>query len=362
MPSLNVFVSIGVLALLIFFHEAGHFLAAKSQGIKVSGFSIGFGPALIKKEFDGVIYSIRALPLGGFVSFPDDDDSSDIISTDPDLLNNRPIFQRLIVISAGVFANLILAWLVLFFQATFIGIPSQADQGVLIINVQKEQAAEIAGLASGDKILSVNGNKLGVGQDAVQDLVQAIKNSPDKTIILEKETNEVKSFIEITPANNLGEGKVGAQLQQNITTQTNKNSSFIDNLTFSTNQFSNLLTRTVKGYQGLFTDFSSTSKQLSGPVKIVELGAQLSEQGFSGVALFTALVSINLAVLNALPFPLLDGGQFLLILIEGIRNEPIPEKIKLAFMQSSFLLLVSLSIVLIIRDVSQLSIFEQLGN
>ena len=95
---------------------------------------------------------------------------------------------------------------------------------------------------------------------------------------------------------------------------------------------------------------------------LFELGAQLSDQGASGLILFAALISINLAVLNSLPFPLLDGGQFTLIIIEALRGRPIPEKIQLIFMQSGFVLLVGLSILLIIRDTSQLEIFKQLTN
>ena len=117
---MNVLLSITVLGLLIFFHEAGHFLAATLQKIKVSGFSIGFGPALLQKKIKGITYSIRSLPLGGYVSFPDEDQDNLIQPDDPDLLKNRPIYQRSIVISAGVIANLLLAWIVLFGQATFI--------------------------------------------------------------------------------------------------------------------------------------------------------------------------------------------------------------------------------------------------
>ena len=130
----------------------------------------------------------------------------------------------------------------------------------------------------------------------------------------------------------------------------------------SNSQFYELLSRTVIGYKSLITNFSSTAKQLSGPVKIVEIGAQLSEQGGSGLVLFSALVSINLAVLNSIPFPLLDGGQFTIIIIEGLRGKPIPEKIQLWFMQSGFIILVGLSILLVIRDTSQLEIFQQFSN
>jgi len=122
------------------------------------------------------------------------------------------------------------------------------------------------------------------------------------------------------------------------------------------------LVKTIEGYKGLITNFASTAQQLSGPVKIVEIGAQLSEQGGSGILLFAALISINLAVLNSLPLPLLDGGQLVFTLIEGLRGRPIPEKIQIAITQSSFLLLVGLSVVLIIRDTSQLLVIQKLFN
>ena len=358
---MNVIASIVVLGLLIFFHESGHFLAAKLQGIRVSGFSIGFGPAIIKKKFKDVTYSIRALPLGGFVSFPDAKENQDISPEDPNLLGNRPIHQRLFVISAGVIANLLIAWMVLFCQGAFIGLPSEPEPGVLIMSIQQEGAAAKAGLAPGDKILSINGESLGSGKEAVQSLVRQIQGFPGEILNLERISNNKKSIVEITPINYLGQGKVGAQLQQNISESTHKASGLKEVLIHTSNQFLELLGQTIKGYKGLITDFSSTSKQMSGPVKIVEIGAQFSSQGISGLLLFAALISINLAVLNSLPFPLLDGGQFTLILIEGIRGKPIPEKIQLAFMQSGFIILVGLSLVLIIRDTTQLNIFKQIS-
>ena len=101
---MNVLTSITVLGFLIFFHEMGHFLAAILQGIYVDGFSIGFGPSIIQKKYKEITYSFRAFPLGGFVSFPDEE-LNNIDAKDPNLLKNRPIIPRDIVISAGVFAN-----------------------------------------------------------------------------------------------------------------------------------------------------------------------------------------------------------------------------------------------------------------
>ncbi len=357
---MNVLSSLAVLGLLIFVHESGHFLAAVLQGIRVNGFSIGFGPPLFKKQFRGVTYSLRALPLGGFVSFPDDDKESEIPRNDPDLLRNRPIQQRVLVISAGVLANLFLAWFVLLGQATLAGIPNPPEPGVLVLAVQQSEIADQAGLKAGDQILSIDGESLSSGQKGVQTFVDSIQSSPGENVKIGVIRGHEENIINLTPSDDLGIGKIGAQLQPNVIDALHPAKGVLEVLQYSGKQFFELLNRTIKGYQGLITDFGSTAKQLSGPVKIVEIGAQLSEKGGSGLVLFAALVSINLAVLNSLPLPLLDGGQLLLLLIEGFRGKPIPERIQLAFMQSGFLLLVGLSIVLIIRDTSQLSFVHQL--
>ncbi len=329
---MNVLASLTVLGILIFFHETGHFLAAVLQGIRVSGFSIGFGPSLIKKQFRGVTFSFRALPLGGFVSFPDDEEKNNFAKDDPNLLSNRPIPQRLLVISSGVIANLLVAWFVLFGQGAFIGIPSQPQPGVLIMGIDQKGAAANAGIVVGDQVLSIDGIELGSGQEAVLKMVSQIQNFPGKSMRLERVNQGKKSFLDIIPVEYSGKGKVGAQLQPNIQEVYKPAKSFNQVFRQANSQFSDLLVKTINGYKGLFTDFANTSKQMSGPVKIVEIGAQLSEKGPSGLLLFAALISINLAVLNSLPFPLLDGGQFALTVIEAIRGQPIPEKIQLAFM------------------------------
>ena len=125
-------------------------------------------------------------------------------------------------------------------------------------------------------------------------------------------------------------------------------------------QFSQMLQQTVRGYAGLLTNFRATAGQVSGPVKIVEMGAQLSQQGGSGLVLFSALISINLAVLNSLPLPLLDGWQMMMLAIQSVRGRPVSERIQMAFVQSGFLLLVGLTLVLIVRDTSQLPVVQQL--
>ena len=358
---MNVLTSITILGFLIFFHEMGHFLAAILQGIYVDGFSIGFGPSIIQKRFKNITYSLRAFPLGGFVSFPDIDQNN-IDPSDPNLLKNRPIIQKVIVISAGVIANLVLAYTILIINVATIGIPYDPEPGVKVLATQPEKAAFEAGLRPGDTIVKVDGVSLGVGDQAVSSLVRKIQNSSQGPISIKIERDGSYQDLELKPQKINGKGTVGAQLQPNIKNETKKTKNFKELFYFSNREFSSLLIKTIQGYQGLITNFSSTAQQLSGPVKIVEIGAQLSEQGGTGILLFAALISINLAVLNSLPLPLLDGGQLVFTLIEGFRGKPVPDKIQIAVTQSSFFLLVGLSVLLIIRDTSQLLIVQRLLN
>ena len=358
---MNVLTSITVLGFLIFFHEMGHFLAAILQGIYVDGFSIGFGPSIIQKKYKDITYSFRAFPLGGFVSFPDEE-LNNIDPKDPNLLKNRPIIQRVIVISAGVFANLVLAYSILIINVTTIGIPFDPEPGILVLATQPEKAASTAGLESGDKIIKIETETLGIGDQAVTTLVKEIQNSSGKALSLTIERNGVSKDITLIPKNVDGKGTIGAQLQPNIRKETKKTKNLYELFKYTNNEFSSLLIKTIQGYKGLITNFSSTAQQLSGPVKIVEIGAQLSQQGGTGILLFAALISINLAVLNSLPLPLLDGGQLVFTLIEGIRGKPVPVKVQIAVTQSSFFLLVGLSVLLIIRDTSQLLVVQRLLN
>ncbi|MDA0964391.1 MAG: RIP metalloprotease RseP [Cyanobacteria bacterium] len=359
---MGVLTALAILAGLIVVHEAGHFFAATWQGIRVSGFSVGFGPVLLQKQRRGVQFALRAIPLGGFVSFPDDDEDSSIPSDDPDLLTNRPLPQRALVIAAGVIANLLLAWAVLMAQGAFVGIPAgfSATPGVLVSGVQQGQAAAASGLKAGDRILAVDGRDLGGGQSAVSQLVELVKGAPDQTLRLEAERQGQALELQLTPADLSGIGRIGAQLQPSGTEAFRRPRSPIEVIQQANHDVALLTKRTVDGFITLVTHFGETAGQVSGPVKIVEMGASLAKQGGSSLFLYTALISINLAVLNALPLPMLDGGQFVLLLLEGLRRKPLPEKFQMAFMQSGFVLLVGLSVVLIVKDTSQLAAVQQL--
>jgi len=359
---MGVLAALAILAALIVIHEAGHFFAATWQGIRVSSFSIGFGPVLLQRQRRGVQFALRALPLGGFVAFPDDEDSSAIPKDDPDLLTNRPLPQRALVIAAGVLANLLLAWAVLLAQGVLVGIPAgfQASPGVVVSGVQAGQAAAAAGLQPGDRIVRIGDQVIAGGQEAVSALVSQIKGAPSRTLQLTAERAGQPVQLQLTPADVGGIGRIGAELQPNGREAFRPARSPLEPVLQANHDFAVLLGRTVSGFTTLVTHFGETAGQVSGPVKIVQMGASLAEQGGGSLFVFTALISINLAVLNALPLPLLDGGQFALLLLEGLRGRPLPERFQMAFMQSGFVFLVGLSLVLIVKDTSQLPAVQQL--
>jgi membrane-associated protease RseP (regulator of RpoE activity) len=361
MVRMGVLTALAILALLIVVHEAGHFLAATSQGIRVSGFSIGFGPALLQRRRRGVTYALRAIPLGGYVAFPDDEDDSGVAADDPDLLRNRPLPQRALVIAAGVLANLLLAYAVLLGQSAVLGIPDgfSARAGVLVSGIQAGQAAALSGLQPGDRIVAIDGQRLGGGQGAVSGLVERIRSAPGQSLLLQAERGGRPLELGLTPANFGGVGRIGAQLQPDGRETYRAPRGPLEPFRQANHDFAALTRRTVEGFGTLFTHFGETASQVSGPVKIVEMGASLARQGGGGLFVFTALISINLAVLNALPLPMLDGGQFCLLLLEGLRGRPLPERFQSAFLQSGFVFLVGLSLVLIVKDTSQLPAVQQ---
>ena len=182
---MSVVAAIAVLALLIVVHELGHFSAARVQSIHVNRFSIGFGPVLLKYQGQNTEYAIRAIPLGGYVGFPDEDPETKIPPEDPNLLSNRPILDRAIVISAGVIANLIFAYFLLVGQGVTVGFSDVNYQpGELIPQVLEEQEspATQAGIHSGDIILAIDDQVLPASSEAMTIVRNTIQKYSNKTL------------------------------------------------------------------------------------------------------------------------------------------------------------------------------------
>ncbi len=355
---MSVLAAIAVLAVLIVVHELGHFAAARFQGIRVNRFSIGFGPTLVKYQGSETEYAIRAFPLGGYVGFPDDDPDSEIPLDDPNLLRNRPVFDRAIVISAGVIANLIFAYFLLVAQVATVGI-QDIQPGLAIPSIEPASAAMEAGMKSGDIILAVNDTSLDDFPEATDFFIKKIQNSPNQPLRFTIERNDETLSVTVTPkSNDQGQGKIGVGLIPNI--QLKKSQGFFDAFTYSADAFQNLATLTAKGFWQLVSNFQENAKQVAGPVKIVEYGASIAQNNAGNLFQFGALISINLAIINILPLPALDGGQLTFLMVEGLRGKPLPNKLQEGIMQTGLVLLLSLGVFLIVRDTVNLAFFQEL--
>ncbi|MDY7019895.1 MAG: RIP metalloprotease RseP [Cyanobacteriota bacterium] len=355
---MSVLAAIAVLAVLIFVHELGHFLAARLQHIHVNRFSIGFGPVLMKYQGSETEYAVRGIPLGGFVGFPDEDPESTIPKDDPDLLSNRPILDRAIVISAGVIANLVFAYFLLVGQVGLIGIPEfNYYPGVRVPEVATtvSSAAAQAGIEPNDVIVSVDGDKLEASQDAIQDLITEIQSHPNQPLQLEVKRDEEIIPIQVTPeVGEDGKGRIGVQLTHNRDVVRRRASSITEAFREGAGEFQRIVDLTLSGFGQLISNFSQTAEQLSGPVGIVAIGADIARSDAGDLFQFAALISINLAFINTLPLPALDGGQLAFLLIEAIRGKPLPSRVQEGVMQTGLMLILGLGIFLIVRDTANL--------
>ncbi|MEO0434068.1 MAG: RIP metalloprotease RseP [Cyanobacteria bacterium J06656_5] len=354
---------ISVIALLIFVHELGHFLAARLQSIHVNRFSIGFGPILWKYQGSRTEYALRALPLGGFVGFPlDDDPNNGFASDDPDLLQNRPVMDRAIVMSAGVIANLLFAYLVFVIQFTSFGVPEsfEIQPGVIIPQVMSTTSpAAKAGVKAGDIIFAVNGQTLNQGDENVQTLIDVIQKSPNQPVdfLIKRGKRELNLTVtpDISPE---GKPVIGVQLYPNETVNYKRSSNPAEILKLAADAFQNVFVRTAQGFLDLATNFSEVSSQVSSPVGIVDQGRTMVDTDFTSLFRFTALISVNLAIINILPLPALDGGQLAFLLVEALTGKPLPRRIQESVMQTGLLLFLGLGGMLIARDISRLEIFQ----
>jgi membrane-associated protease RseP (regulator of RpoE activity) len=355
-----------VLAAIVLVHESGHFLAALSRGIHVSQFSIGFGPALARFRAGPVEYALRAIPLGGYVGFPDDDPDSGFAPDDPDLLRNRPVPDRLLVVSAGVAANLAFAFLILYAQALTVGVPVQAQlPGLLVPEVLPGSAAARGGLLAGDIILAVPD---AAPEPSVPVLVDFIKASPSKTVPItvsrtvpgaaDRESVQL-TVVPDTSAD--GSGRIGVQLSPNFRVTRVRPKNLADATVLAVREFT-LLTGTVfDGLRQTFLNFSQTADKVSGPVAIIAVGAEVARSSADGLFQFAAVINLNLAAINLLPLPALDGGTLALILIEAARGgRKIPREVEQGIMSSGILVVLMVGMFLIVRDTLNLDFIKEI--
>ncbi|CAH9137140.1 unnamed protein product [Cuscuta epithymum] len=360
----SVLEAAGVLTAIIIVHESGHFLAAYLQGIHVSKFAVGFGPILARFNSKNVEYSIRAFPLGGYVGFPDNDPDSGIPPDDRNLLKNRPIMDRMFVISAGVIANIVFAYVIIFTQIISVGLPVQeASPGVLVPDVKPFSAASRDGIAPGDIILGVNGVDFSqTGPNLVSEVVDVIKKSPTRNVLLRIGRGEERMDINVTPdMNSDGTGRIGVQLTPNYKLSKVSPKNIFEAFGFTGSEFWALTSNVLGGLKQTFLNFSQSASKVSGPVAIIAVGAEVAKSNIDGLYQFAAILNLNLAVINILPLPALDGGSLALLLIEAARGgRKLPLEVEQRIMSSGVMVVLVLGVFLLVRDTLNLDFMKDL--
>ena len=336
-----------ILSITVLVHELGHYLFARLVGVHVYEFAIGMGPKIIsKKGKDGINYSIRAIPLGGFVSLAGEEVDVDLKKHEGKNLQDKTMLQRFLVMFMGVGFNFIFAFLVLFAIGLAVGAPNMDP---IISEATAGLPAAVAGVESGDKVLSINNQKVTYVDDimlylTVEDLSKPVSikvEKQDQTIITYKIIPEKQKIND--------EEKYIVGISFNKVTKRG----FFKSIEYGLKQEAALLKQMFVVLKSLFTGKMSMG-QLSGPVGIYGVVGDMKKQG--SVALFSllALLSINVGIINLLPFPAFDGGRILFIIIERIKGKPISSKVENTVHSIGFILLMLLMLFVTFQDIINL--------
>lgn len=317
-------VALLVLSALIFFHELGHYAAARFFGVYVEVFSIGFGKKIASFQWLNTRWQISAIPLGGYVKMKGQDDLDPAaISFDNDSYNAKKPWQRIIILLAGPLANFALAWA--FFYAIALGGPQTLSP--VIGNVVQASPAETAGLKKGDTILSINGESIATWNE----LSDIIKTTTDP-LSLQIERNGTVRFISVTPklteSKNLfketiyqpmvGIAPAGVTHTMRLTP--------VETFAYASQETYRSSLLIFQSVQKLLTGVVP-AQEIGGVVSIVQITADATAYGWMSLFFFSALISVNLGVLNLLPIPALDGGHIMFNLYEMIVRRPPSEEI-----------------------------------
>ncbi|NTU98396.1 RIP metalloprotease RseP [Candidatus Falkowbacteria bacterium] len=377
---LTIIIFLLVLSLLVLVHEFGHFWTARRFGMKPDEFGLGFPPRAYgiyktasgkwkkvrgnKEVKDAVdtIYSVNWIPLGGFVKLNEDESSSD----DPHHFINKKIWQRIVVVSAGVIMNILLA-IVLISFGLMIGMPQSLDgldknaviteRKIQIIQVMDPSPAKQAGLAVGDAILKIDGREF-ADYPSIQKYVDENK-SKELTYEINHagETKEVKIKPEVRVET--GKGGIGVALTETGLVKY----PWYQAIWQGTKQTFILAWVILAAFyeliKGIFIG-NGVSADVAGPVGIASLTGQVARMGFVYLLQFTALLSINLAIINFLPIPALDGGRVLFLIIEKVKKKPVRRELEAVIHNIGFLLLMILIVLVTLHDILNIARVQQI--
>lgn len=328
--------AIFVFLLVILLHELGHFTVAKLSGIKVNEFAIGMGPKLIQTKKGETLYTLRLLPIGGYVKMEGEDEKSN----DPRSFNNVSTLKKIATVAAGALMNFILAIIVLSVVSFYTGMPTTTIDEVI-----KDSPAGLSGVLEGDKIISIDGIKTSTWNELSDTIsksdsskemdVLLIRNGEEKSIKIQPSEDNGRTIIGIMPAY---EKSLGSAIKGGIET---------------TMMFLGLMFDFLKGvFRG-----SVSSNDLSGPVGVITEIGRVAESGFLNLLYLLGFISVNLGFFNLLPIPALDGSRIAFLLVELVRGKPIDPD-KEGFIHTiGFLLLITLMLFVTYKDLLRINLF-----
>lgn len=336
---MTIIAAIILFGVLIFIHELGHFLFAKKAGVTIHEFSIGMGPKLFSVERGGTKYSVRLLPLGGYVSMEGEDEES----KDPNSFGKKTILQRASILLAGPFFNIILAILLL--VPVYMSLGSPSNENVLGKIIENTPAYEV-GLKANDKVIEINGQKITTWEDIVANIHKSGGNEIDLKISRDNQTKDIK----IKPQKNeQGNYVIGIAPTYEKSIITSVKYAFVSTVDMSKQMFmfvGQLITGTVPGGAG---------NAVAGPIGVIGIVSNAAKVGIVNLLHIAAVISLNLGILNLLPIPALDGGRLLFLGIEAIRGGKKLDPNKEATINLiGFALLMALMIFVTFKDITRL--------
>jgi len=348
---ITVIAFLGILAVLIIAHEFGHYITAKAAGVTVEEVGIGFPPRLLSFKGGGTIYSLNAIPLGGFVKMAGEEDSKVAGS-----LASKSIPARLLTLSAGSLMNLLLP--LLLFSVAFM-VPHNIVYGqVQVDEVAANSPAARAGIVAGDSILEINGkqvNSVGDVQRGIQlNLGQAVSllvQHADDTV------EEVRAVPRWQPPE--GEGAIGVAVRTVSPTVVRQSYPFWQAIPMGVRECIDTFVLFKNGIISMI--IGSVPRILAGPVGIAQLTGEVAQAGFSPLLEFAAFLSINLAIINLLPLPALDGGRIAFVLLEAVRRgKRVSARVEGMIHMAGFAMLITFLVLITYQDIIRIISGESL--
>ena len=337
---------LGILAVLIIAHELGHLITAKSAGVNVEEFGIGFPPRLLSFKRGGTLYSLNAIPLGGFVKMAGEEDPKIAGS-----LASKSIPVRLLALSAGSLMNLLLP--LLLFSVAFM-VPHSVIYGqVQVDEIAANSPAARAEIVVGDTILEVNGKQV----NSVGDLQRYIQLNLGQAItLLVRHTDDAVEEARVVPRWQPpeGEGAIGVAVRTVSPTVVRQSYPFWQAIPMGVRECIDTFTLFKNGIISMI--IGTAPRVVGGPVAIAQLTGEVAKAGLSPLLEFAAFLSINLAIINLIPLPALDGGRIAFVLLEAVRRgKRVPARIEGMIHMAGFALLITFILLVTYQDIIRIA-------